>query len=285
MNKGIKSAAKGLPQRLRTSSLILLLTAAPLHGQAEGLSVANEILGTVISVHGDARLFPSHGAPSFELIRGTRLYANNRIKTKSDTKVRLLLGQQSIVDIGSNTSITMRETSTEAPEQEAQTLNLTMGRIWAKVIKAFSPTPNFRVITEHAVVGIRGTEFFVNHDKTSTTEVTVVDGLVELSGKNFPVTRKLGPGFQGALGAMGNIKVNTTPQNVVTSLRHTVPPTPQLSEGATERLKEMVVNTPLFAPPRPHSNLQQEQKKLIPPLQLEPGAGKARVRITTEIVE
>ena len=261
---------------------LLLSSPSVLLAQAAPHSPTEEIVGTVISVQGTAFLATRSGMEPFKLIRGTRLYVLNQIKTEKNTKVRILLGQKSILDIGSSTAITLQGSSAK---QEGPAVNLKLGRIWAKVIKALTPTPNFRIITQHAVVGIRGTEFFVDYDKSDKTQVTVVDGAVELSGKNFPVTKRLEAGFQGTLGALGDIKVAIVPINAVSNLRDTVKPTPQLSGDSRDQLKQMVIDTPLFSPPGPESSIEQEQKQLIPPIEPEPGAGKSKIRIITELRE
>lgn len=63
---------------------------------------------------------------------------------------------------------------------------LGLGKIWAKVKKAVAGgDAKFQVATDRAVIGVRGTEFWMSYNRAKQlTKVGVKEGVVELRGRN-----------------------------------------------------------------------------------------------------
>ena len=61
---------------------------------------------------------------------------------------------------------------------------LLLGRIRALISKRTGGTVPFELGTPSAVIAVRGTQFDVEVNRRNVTEVDVIDGLVEVSGRN-----------------------------------------------------------------------------------------------------
>jgi len=78
---------------------------------------------------------------------------------------------------------------------------LLLGRIRALINKRTGGAVPFELGTPSAVIAVRGTEFDVEVNPRNVTEVDVVDGLVEVYGRNAPGgSVLLEPGFSTRVG-------------------------------------------------------------------------------------
>jgi hypothetical protein len=83
---------------------------------------------------------------------------------------------------------------------------LLLGRIRAVINKRTGGAPPFELGTPSAVIAVRGTQFEVEVNQRQETEVDVIEGLVEVIGRNSGTSVLVGPGSSTRLG------VNTPPE-------------------------------------------------------------------------
>ncbi len=132
--------------------------------------------------------------PSQSIVPASRemiLPAGTSIQTKKGSAL-LSLQDGSEVLVKGNSSVLLKSPY----ESEHRYFEVLMGKIRAAVKKRLQGAPSFRLGTPTAVITVRGTQFEVAVGKNFTTEVTVYEGLVEVSGMNYqgpPLL--LGPGF------------------------------------------------------------------------------------------
>ncbi len=131
------------------------------------------------------------GKPAAYPLRGEQLPAGTILDTGSG-RLLLRLNDGSEVLVRPHTRLQLQQPSLTDPSY----LQLLLGRIRALVNKRTGGTIPFELGTPSAVIAVRGTQFDVETNRRNVTEVDVIDGLVEVSGRN-PGTGSvlLEPGF------------------------------------------------------------------------------------------
>lgn len=133
--------------------------------------------GRVVSVSGkafvrseDVKKKQTKGETSL-LRAGAIIQEGDVINTNSKGRVKLLMKDRSIVDLGSSTLFKVNEykvaDSTQGKKNRKVDLSLGYGKIRALVDKRKKKKGSFRVRTRSATMGVRGTEFIVKSDLRS----------------------------------------------------------------------------------------------------------------------
>jgi hypothetical protein len=122
--------------------------------------------------------------------RGQVLPPDTVINT-GDGHVLLHLEDGSDILVQPHTSLIL----TQPSATNWQRLQLLLGQIKAEIQKRISGAPPFQIGTPSAVISVRGTRFYVEVDKSKTTQVDVEEGEVQLEnakGIGAPVSIKAG---------------------------------------------------------------------------------------------
>ncbi|MBU0496724.1 MAG: FecR family protein [Candidatus Thermoplasmatota archaeon] len=110
---------------------------------------------------------------------GMLLYQSDALRTGDDTFASVILFESSIIRLDSNTEILLKEMI-----QQADTTNITIeqesGRTW-NTIQKISGIDNYEVQTPTTVASVRGTTFDFNMTTSGTTNVSVINGTVNVS--------------------------------------------------------------------------------------------------------
>jgi hypothetical protein len=126
-----------------------------------------------------------------ELKVGDPIRAGDVVNTRSDSTVKLIMIDKSIIDLGSSTLFKVDEWVTKSISDRSVALSLGYGKIRASVTTPVGPKGRFAIKTKAATMGVRGTEFLVTSDigdksgagNAITTQVTVVHGKVDVTDK------------------------------------------------------------------------------------------------------
>jgi hypothetical protein len=102
---------------------------------------------------------------------------NDLLKTEASGRVRAALSDGSMLSLGSNSSL--RVVQHEATSQQTS-LEMDAGKLRSKVVKVTQPNGKFEVRTPNAVIGVVGTDFFVQYENGRTT-VICYSGLVTVT--------------------------------------------------------------------------------------------------------
>lgn len=178
--------------------LVLLVVAAGQNQQSSTLPVGS---ATVADFQGEVTLHAPDGT-TIAADRGMTLAAETVIDTgKGSALLNLQDGSQILVKAHSHVVL-------KAPDQTpGHSLELTLGKILAKIKKRTSNSPSFRMGTPTAVITVRGTRFEVEVDKKQRTRVEVYDGMVEVAGMGVGVGAvMLRPGY------MTHVQPNRDPE-------------------------------------------------------------------------
>ena len=171
-------------------------TAAAQEQQTGSTPTAAAIAGaTIADWKGNIRLTLPGQSPSNPL-RGEQLPAGTILDTGSG-RLLLRLSDGSEVLIRAHTRLQVQQPSLTDPSY----FQLLLGRIRALINKRTGGAVPFELGTPSAVIAVRGTQFDVEVSSRKVTEVDVLDGLVEVQGRN-PGGRSvlLEPGFSTRVG-------------------------------------------------------------------------------------
>ena len=150
---------------------------------------------TVAEWKGDVHLnLPGQSASN--PMRGEQLPVGTILDTGGG-RLLLRLADGSEVLVRSHTRLQLQQPSFADPTY----FQLLLGRIRALVTKRTGGAVPFELGTPSAVIAVRGTQFDVEVNRQNVTEVDVIDGLVEVSGRNPGAgSVLLEPGFSTRVG-------------------------------------------------------------------------------------
>ena len=106
---------------------------------------------------------------------GQDVFHGNRLETDKYGRMSLLLPDHALLKIGSDTRFVY-----QGEEKEGRKWFLDRGKVWLRGL--FRKT-RFNVQTPTAIIGVRGTEWYMTVDGDGTTTVGVVDGRVKVENR------------------------------------------------------------------------------------------------------
>ncbi len=150
---------------------------------------------TIAEWRGNVRLSLPDQSPT-DPLRGEQLPPGTILDT-GNGRLLLRLSDGSEVMLRAHTRLRVQEPSLTDPSY----FQLLLGRIRALIHKRTGGTVPFELGTPSAVIAVRGTQFEVEVNAHNVTEVDVVDGLVEVYGRNATGgSVLLEPGFSTRVG-------------------------------------------------------------------------------------
>jgi hypothetical protein len=149
---------------------------------------------TIAEWKGNIRLNLPGQLPSNPM-RGEQLPPGTILDTGSG-RLLLRLSDGSEVMVRAHTRLQVQQPSLTDPSY----FQLLLGRIRAIINKRTGGAVPFELGTPSAVIAVRGTQFEVEVNSRNVTEVDVVDGLVEVYGRNAAGSVLLEPGFSTRVG-------------------------------------------------------------------------------------
>jgi hypothetical protein len=153
--------------------------------------------GKVVSVEG--RVLIRQDGPNAGLVAlkpGAQVREGDVINTASDGKVKLLLEDKTILDLGGSALFKVEKFEARSGGDRQVSLDMAYGTVRASVSQPVTAKGKFQIRTRTATMGVRGTEFIVQApmgqsplgaaapagqaEKPVETKVTVVQGKVEV---------------------------------------------------------------------------------------------------------
>ncbi len=159
---------------------------------------------------------PSNSSDMTEVKPGNNIYENDVINTGSDGKLKILLKDKTIVDIGPSSLLKMSEFKLKSGANRQVNMDMQFGKMRLGVTKKLDDNGKFKIKTRAATMGVRGTEFVVSSplqaEKTAPpqTEVTVLQGKVDFVKSGSTDTKAI-PLNAGTSISSTTIASNNTP--------------------------------------------------------------------------
>lgn len=176
--------------RLLTLTLGVVITLAPLAASAQSSSTI--AAGTIEKIEAASAdnaqsVVVKNGQAEQRLSQSETIYLNDTIVTAADQSVTLKMRDESEVTIGPSTELAVKH-AYESPS-DSPTLKMAFGYIHAFVKKLTSRERPFVIETPESVMGVRGTEFVVEHSKDGQTNLHTLEGAVAMAPTGNDIVR------------------------------------------------------------------------------------------------
>ncbi len=141
--------------------LVVLAAAAAIWAAPSGIGRTTKVIRSADLLRGTA---------TTRLKENDAVNENDRIRTQSSGRVRVVLNDDSILNVGPSSLLTVRATTAAS---RSGSLELAYGRVRAVVVHSTSPA--FQVRTATAVCGVLGTTLFVDSSRDLTRIANLSD--------------------------------------------------------------------------------------------------------------
>ena len=163
-------------------------------GRADAQSL---MVARAASVSGPVTLTSADGTPPFALTRGYGLSPGDRIDTRGGGRVVIDLSDGSMVVVQPESIIEIKDF--RAANSLRELFDITLGQVRVR-INHFAGRPNpYRMNSPTASIAVRGTEFSIAVDAQGSTQVTVYEGIVEVTSLSDPNKKVLIEAGRGVL--------------------------------------------------------------------------------------
>jgi len=115
----------------------------------------------------------------YKLAVGSQILAGDEITTSAEGRLKLLLNDDTVINLGSNTKFIVSELSMKGGERKVS-LVVKTGRFLATVAKWFGATSDWNVSTPTATAGVRGTTLWGD---TDVDAICALYGTIEVTSK------------------------------------------------------------------------------------------------------
>jgi hypothetical protein len=172
-----------MKRRIIISVFLGLMLALGFRAQVQA-AAPSPIAGKAVQVEGEA-LVSHDGQDKFEtLAEGSSVFSNDQIKTRDDSRVKILFPDDSIIVVGPESVFQINENVYSASGRNRQSsFKLLTGKIRVLVTKHLAASGSkFEIQTTTAVTGVRGTHFAIEAKADDETNVFTIEG--ELNVRN-----------------------------------------------------------------------------------------------------
>ncbi len=246
---------------------------------------AVEPAGRAVTLRGDVKVKHAHdpAAPTDDLKPGQEVHPGDILSTRAGAGVRLLMRDKTLIDLGPLSQITLTSYEVQASERRRTArIHTWFGHMWTRVSKSLGGGVDYQVTTPNAVAGVRGTEFVVSATEGGGSDITVIEGQVEVGSSTGGPPQLVGAMQRGSVGADGQVAVAAVTTSEVTALVDSVTPNPSLDDGQADDRMQGAPAAPSDAPAE--GPAADERPPTDPPLlELDPATGDTRVRGKLEV--
>ena len=145
---------------------------------------STSVVARASSVTGRALLFNTGATVPVALASGYILTPGDRLDTRGGGRVVIELSDGSMVIVSPESVVTLKDFHAASSLREL--FEITLGMVRVK-INHFGGKPNpYRMNSPTASIAVRGTEFIIQVDSSGATEVTVIEGAVEVTSLADP---------------------------------------------------------------------------------------------------
>jgi hypothetical protein len=174
------------------SSLLISVGLAPAPSAWADASDASALAGEIVVVQGKVMIRSEKDGPGSGVSRvaeaGGAVYPDDVVNTSSESKIKILLKDKSIIDLGPSSLFKVDHfDGAQGTTGRKVDLSMAYGTMRTAVTQKLTGTGRFKVHTPSATMGVRGTEFVVQSDlqpdnkSQNTTQVTVLQGAVAVA--------------------------------------------------------------------------------------------------------
>lgn len=151
-------------------------------------ALAGQAVGTFALVEGAVDVMRGGALPAVSVKAGDPVTVGDFVRTRSNSKAEIRFSDGNVVKIAQRSRVDISQYVSGVDGQRS--LRLPRGKVQAVVTKAregAGPGKRFEIQTPNAVAGVRGTNFFVYHER-NVTGVVVKEGTVYTYNQSSPRT-------------------------------------------------------------------------------------------------
>ncbi len=109
------------------------------------------------------------------------LAENDQIKVLNQSRAELILDNQSVLRLSENSLLTIHKLEEErATRKETARMDISLGKLWARMAKLFNPASRYDVKTPTVIAGVQGTTYQVLVAGDLSTTIQVFEGAVNV---------------------------------------------------------------------------------------------------------
>jgi len=133
----------------------------------------------VVVIQGTARVYHNDAAKGRLLKKGDRVRKDQEVRVAEKSRIELRFPDGTVMRLSEKSRLKMGELAFNKQTRSKNIkVDLSVGKLWAKVKKLATPDSSVEVKTSNAVAGVRGTVYQVNVDEDKSALVKVYDGTV-----------------------------------------------------------------------------------------------------------
>lgn len=157
-------------------SMMIILFALPALA-VENTSRNSEAIAT--AVEGTADTISKTSPAGSALKRGDSIKKDQTVRVGDKSRVEIRFPDGTVMRLSERSRLVMNEVAYDTrTEGKNVKVNLSVGKLWAKVRKLITPDSTVEVKTGNAVAGVRGTVYRVNVEDDKSSLIKVYDGSV-----------------------------------------------------------------------------------------------------------
>jgi len=139
----------------------------------------------VVVIQGTARVYNKEATKGRLLKKGDSVRKDQEVRVAEKSRIELRFPDGTVMRLSEKSRLKMSELAFNKQTQGKNVkVDLSVGKLWAKVKKLATPDSSVEVKTSNAVAGVRGTVYRVNVDEDKSALVKVYDGEVYVA--NLP---------------------------------------------------------------------------------------------------
>ena len=133
----------------------------------------------VTAIQGSAQVFTKDKRVGRSLKKGDRLKKEHEVRVGEKSRIEIRFPDGTVMRLSEKSRLAMNEVQFDSKtENKNVKVNLSGGKLWAKVKRLVTPDSSVEVKTVNAVAGVRGTVYRVNVEEDNSAMVKVYDGSV-----------------------------------------------------------------------------------------------------------
>ncbi len=159
----------------------------PLSASVPSWGVNGQSIGSITAIEGEVYLSHRGDTAAFQAMLGDLIYLYDHVQTEKGARVQILFQDESLLNLAENTYIQITEYIYSPDEnRRSSVFRIMMGKVRAIVGRYFAGAGSgYKVSTPTAIIGVRGTHFFVDATLSDETTVVCVESSPDLVVRNI----------------------------------------------------------------------------------------------------
>jgi ferric-dicitrate binding protein FerR (iron transport regulator) len=170
-----------IPIRICGFISFLILISVAVQAQTSVVVKQNQGDARILSLRGKVSVWCPGQPDARYPVRGDSVASGCRIETGENSRLELLLPDQSVVRFSEKTTFVLERMEVTEKGVRNIRISIVAGRIWSSIRKALQAGDKFEISCHNAVAGVRGTTYRMNVHEDQSALVAVYQGEVIVS--------------------------------------------------------------------------------------------------------